>query len=285
VLICKKPINLIRRNMATFRKGKELIQKTAAGSGGRRFTPNIYWKPGDVRVIAFLTEADEIPKVRLHQMVNIPDDSREKGIRYETFLCRKDPSMAEEYGGECELCDRVGADAAEKFVALAIELEPTRKGKRVESLAVKYDTVKRKKDDGTEEEVEYPRWGLVIQASKNFFSYFAAYDEANGDIREVAWEIHREGGGTDTKYHPFMVMNGPNAVALPDLSEVVDAIPTLEELLEAMGTEEKYAEVSDLAAGSQPTFGNKKSTDSGTVPSGERETEFAKIKADVVGSY
>jgi hypothetical protein len=266
-----------------FRTGTDLIKQSAAGGGKKRFTPNIYWKAGDVRTIAWLTAADEIPKVRLHQMVRVPDDSRDSGFRYETFICQKDPSMVEEFGGTCELCDRVGAEASEKFIALAVELESVKEGKKVKEVKVKMETYKDK--DGNDQEAV--RWGIVTQAAKNFFSYFASYDENSGDIREVAWEIHREGGSTDTKYHPFVVMSGPNAVPLPDLSEIVDDIPTLEEILEGMATPEKYEMVADLAPGSQPSFGGskKKSTDDGTVPSGERQTEFAKIRDEVVSSY
>jgi hypothetical protein len=265
-----------------FRKGTDLIKQAAENKGGgkRRFTPNIYWKAGDIRTIAFLTSASEIPKVRLHQMVRVPDDTRDAGFKYETFLCKKDPSMVEEFGGACELCDRVEHDAAERFVALAIELETVKEGRKVKEVRVKYDEGKNK--DG--EDVKYPRWGLVIQAAKNFFSYYAAYDEATGDIRDVAWEIHREGGSTDTKYHPFVVMNGTSAAALPDLSEIIENIPTLDQLLEEMGTEEKYAQVATVEAGSQPTFGNKsRKEESGTVPTGDRATEFAAIRDEVLG--
>ena len=265
-----------------FRKGVDVIKAAAESKGNRKFTPNIYWKAGDVRSIAWVTAADDIPKVRLHSFVRVPDDSREAGFRYETFICQKDPALVDEYGGQCDLCDRIGADVAEKFVALAIELEPVKEGRKVTDLKVKKDFVKR--DDGTE--VEYPRWGLVTQASKNFFSYFAAYDSSQGDIRDVAWTITREGGSTDTKYHSYVVMNGPNAVPLPDLSEVIENIPTLEELLEEWSSEEKYAMTKEVEAGSQPTYGGKKdkSEPTGTVPSGDRKTEFEKIK-DEVHSY
>ncbi len=261
-----------------FDRGTDAIKKAAESKGGgkRMFTPSIYWKAGEVRTVAFVTEADEIPKVRLHKMVNFTDDSRPNGVRYETFVCRKDPSMVEDFNGECELCDRVGHEASVSFVALAVELETVKEGRKVKEVNVKFDEARNK--DG--EEVKYPRWGLVIQAPKNFFSYYAAYHEATGPITEVAWEIHREGGGTDTKYHPFVVMNGTSAAALPDLSDVLDNISTLDELLEEMSTEDKYAQVAELKAGSQPTFGAKK-PESGTVPSGVRATEFAKIRETV----
>lgn len=260
-----------------FRKGTDLIKATAESKGGKRkFTKSIYWKAGDVRTIAWVTAADEIPKVRLHTMVPIPDDKLQSGVRYETFLCRKDPSMVEESQGVCPLCDEIGVDATERFVALAVELEAEKEGKRVKSLKVKYDTVKR--DDGTE--VEYPRWGLVIQGAKNFFSYFAAYDEMSGDIRDVAWEIQREGDGVGTKYHPFEVK-----APLPDLTEVIENIPSLEDLLEEMGSDEQYAKAEVLEPGSVPGFGPRKTQDAGTVPSGDRASQFASIRDQVVGSY
>lgn len=267
-----------------FRKGTELIKQHAAkkSSGKRLFTPSIWWNDGDVKTIAFLTEAEEIPKILLHKMVRVPDDRFKSGFRYETIICKKDPSMVEEFNGVCELCDEVGHEPAEQFVALAVELEPVKEGKRVTSLRVKTDAGKDKDDN----DVEWPRWGLVIQASRNFFSYFAAYSEASGDIRDVAWEIHREGSSTNTKYHPFVVMNGPNAVTLPDLSELVENIPTLGDLLEGMASEEKYAEVAELEPGSQPSFGGKKSPQNdGVIPSGDRDAEFAKIRAEVVEAY
>lgn len=256
---------------ATFRKGTDVIRKTAEGKGSRRFTKNIYWKKGDIQTIAWLTEAEEIPKVRLHQMVRVPDDRFDSGIRYETLLCKKDPAL----GGpnaECDLCDRVGHQASESFVAQAVVLDPVKQGKKIVDLKVQYGSYKR--EDGSE--VEFPVWGIVIQKSKNFFKWFAAYAESQGDIRDVAFEIHREGSGSDTSYHPFVI----NAT-LPDFSEFVDEIPALEDLLEEMGSDEKYAEVAGLEAGSQPNpFGDAPKRESGSGIQ-DRSSEFAKIKDEL----
>ncbi len=261
--------------MSKFRTGIQEIQKQAAGSGGKknRWTPNIYWKAGDSKTLAWLTDATEIPKVALHPFVRVPDDSREQGFRYETFLCRKDESMIDESGGYCELCDRVGHEPVIKFVAMAVELEAIKEGKRTTGLKIAYDT--RKNKEGVE--VDYPRWGMVTQASKNFFSYLAAYHENTGDIREVGWEIVREGGSTDTKYHHFELK-----APLPDLSEL--EVPDVTEVLENMGSDEKYAMVADIGANSQPEFDNgSKPVDAGTVPSGSRDSEFAKIREELSG--
>lgn len=259
--------------MASFRKGKAEIAKTADAKGGaRRFTPNIYWNDGDIRTLAFRTPADEIPKVRLHKMVRIPDDKFERGFRYETFLCRKDPSMVEESGGVCELCDTIGHDASETFVALAVELEPVKEGKKTTALKVKYNTVK--KDDGTE--TDYPRWGMVVQGAKNFFSTLAAYDEAKGDITEVAFEVHRDGGGIGTKYHFFPEFG----IDLPNMSEL--EIPELTDLLEQMGSEEKYATLEGVEPGSQtPEWAKGKQVETTSANGSDRTAKFAEIKSKV----
>lgn len=263
--------------MATFRTGTDEIRKTADSKGGaRRFTPNIYWNDGDIRTVVFTTGAEEIPKVRLHQMVRIPDDKFERGYRFETFLCHKDPSMVEHTGGECVLCDHIGHQASEKFVALAVELEAIKEGKRTKELVVKYNTVKR--EDNTE--VDYPRWGVVIQGAKNFFSTLAAYDDARGDIREVAFEIQREGATISTKYH-FYAEAG---IDLPDLTEVLEVMPDLFELLEEWGSDDQYAKLEGVEPGSQPTFGDRNSSDSKVTTNGssnDRKTAFAAIKEKV----
>ncbi len=179
--------------------------------------------------------------------------------------------MVEESGGFCDLCDRVGVEPTVKFVATAVELETVKEGKRVKELKIAYD--EREKDG---QKVEYPRWGIVIQASKNFFAYLAAYHENQGDIRDLGWEIIRTGSSTDTKYAHF-----PLTASLPDLSGL--EVPSVEDILEGMGSDEHYAQTQDIKAGSQPTYGDdaKPSVDTGTVPSGDRDSEFAKIKAEL----
>lgn len=183
--------------------------------------------------------------------------------------------MIDESAGECELCDRVGHEAATKFVGQAVELKATKEGKKTTKLEVLTRTAKNK--DGVE--VEYPQWGLVFQAAKNFMSYLAAYEESTQDITELPWEVIREGKNQDTKYHHM-----PLAVPLPDLSEVVADIPNVIEILEQMGSDEKYEMVADIAAGSQPNrfSKNDKGEAEGGSPS-SRDDEFERIKAEVRG--
>jgi len=259
--------------MADFRKGVSYIKETAESKGKRKYTPNIYWKDGDIRTVAFVTPIADTPKVRLHQMVRIPDESRDTGIRYETLLCHKDPSMVEESGGQCSACD-LGHDAKEVFVSLAIELEPIKDG--TDTTGFNILTVEKTREDGTK--VEYPQWGLIMQGAKNFFAYLAASNERKGDITKTAWEIQREGASKDTKYHFFK-----ESAPLPDLSDVLEEMPSLEDLLEQMGSEEKFAELEGLEPGSQePPWARSNST---PAPNGRqsREEAFARIRSQVSG--
>ena len=256
------------------REGTGLIKDSAEGKGIKRFTPNIYWaKSGDLKAVAFITEADKIVKAKLHQFVQIPDDKLERGYRNEMFLCKKDPAMLDYSNGKCPLCDVIGHNATERFVSVGVELDVIRDGKRPKEIKIKYRTVE--KDDGTEK--EYPVWGMIIQASPNFYSYLAAYEESQGDIRERGFEIMRDGEGIKTKYH-FM----PIMAELPDLSELVDELSPVDILLEEVSTDEHYAQLSGVKPGSQPVFGPRKDQ-SNNLSSVDEDAlaEFERIRNEV----
>lgn len=259
--------------LAGLRKGTDEIRKSAeSGGGGNKFTSFIGWKDGDTKLVYFLTPAEEIPKLKVHSFVEIPTDD---GVRYDTLVCRKDPAFREESGNTCDLCDRVGHAATEKFVALAVELEPsTRKGKVITGVT----PAMRKFTTRDDEEREVPQIGLVIQASRNFFAPYVAWD-GRVDLEETSFEVQREGASTDTKYYFFPVN------AHPDLSDI--EVPSLEDVIERMGSEEKYESVAVLAPGSQKQWGkndNKKNaskSDSTSTGSDSLREQFERIKSEV----
>jgi len=258
------------------RKGTDEIRKAAESSGGGRFTPFIGWKDGDVKLVHFLTAAQEIPKVRLHAFVEIPTDD---GTRWDTFVCRKDPAFREESGNTCKLCDEIGHVATDKFMALAVELEATKEGKKIKSVT----PAMRKFEDREGNEREVPQIGLVIQGAKNFFSYLGAYDERE-DLSDASFEVQREGASTDTKYHFFPIS------AVPDLTDI--EVPSLESIIERMGSEEKYeTDLEGVLPGSQKNWskgGGKGSSNSkketGTAqPTGNLRSQFEEIAEQVKG--
>jgi hypothetical protein len=255
--------------LAGLRKGTEEITRSAESNSGSKFTPFIGWKDGDVKLIYFLTEPEEIPKLKLHSFVEFPT---EDGTRYDTLVCRKDPAFRDEYGGECELCDRVGMAATEKFVALAIELEAVKSGKTIKDVKVAMRQFKDR--EGNDREV--PQIGLVIQASRNFFAPYVAW-ESRKDLTETSFEVERQGASTDTKYFFFPVD------AKPDLSEI--EVPSLEEVLERLASDDKYEAVAELAPGSQKSWGDNKKTSSGKAgskpQSEDMRSQFERIAEEV----
>lgn len=260
------------------RKGTDEIRK-AEKSGGGKYTSFIGWKDGDTKLVYFVTPAEEIPKLKLHAFVEIPyeDSDGNEATRYDTLVCRKDPAFREESNNTCDLCDRVGHTPTEKFVALAVELEAIKDGKKIKGVT----PLMRTYTDRDDNEVEVPQVGLVIQASRNFFAPYVAWDTRK-ELSETSFEIERDGASTDTKYYFFPIDSKPDLEGLE--------IPELLDVIENMGSEEKYESVAEVAPGSQKQWGNdtKKKTggkgkNSKPQSGGDLRSQFEKIAADVKG--
>lgn len=249
--------------LAGLRKGTDHLK---ASSGGK-FSPYISWSDGDTKTVAFLTPLEEVAKVRIHNFVKIADENSQKGFRWGTFVCRKDPAFTEESGGTCPLCDIVGHKATEKHCAIAIELEATTgNGPVVTSLGVK--TREGKNKDG--KTVEYPQWGLVMQSFGNFFNWFSSFGKKYGGINDIAFDITRVGDDKNTTYPIIPLMN----IELPDFSQY--NIPTLEDVIEQLGSKEKYDnELDNVKAVDQAGFDDTYNSE----PNNETmKTEFEKLK-------
>jgi hypothetical protein len=161
--------------------------------------PFISWRPGGVRWLYFLTPLEEIAQVRLHSYVR---QLREGHERWLTFMCRKDPAWLPESGGSCDLCDRIGHLARERFVALAVELEAEHKTLAKGVLGRKIVRVFPRTREVLDEEgtkVNQPRIGLVAQAAYNFFRPLAAL-HLTDPLEEHTFEILREGKGKQTRF-------------------------------------------------------------------------------------
>lgn len=206
------------------RKGREHLQKAATRTGGdfqgSRF---FYWEDGETKILRFLTDAEDIITVYVHEMVPT-FDGKQKG-----FVCRQ------EFGERCELCDNE-VKRREKGYGIAVWREEVREGKKI----VGYRDVTEEvevEEDGKKRMKVVPWVGVVAQGPKNFWSMLdAAYDKY-GTIRDRDFELMRKGKSTDTQYHLFP--NDP--VDIPNLDErYAKYIPDLEGLLERMGSQEYY---------------------------------------------
>jgi len=263
--------------LGELRKGTDLIREASSSKKKVRYTTYLSWQDGDSRLVAFLTPADQIPKVKIHQFVKVSDDS-ERGFHWDSFICRKDPAFARESQNTCDLCDRIGHDPVEKYLAVAVELEPTYSGKRITGAELVTGEYTNKEGDT----VEFPKWGLVIQAARNFFSYLATHDDRVGPITDTVFEIVREGNDSQTKYH-FLPMTH---VQVPDLSEdFQNMIPSVEELVERMGSEEKYEDLAEVEAGSQPAYEDSKGGSNGGSTNDRSAFEQIRNELPNVESY
>lgn len=257
--------------LAGLRKGSQYMNESSG-----KWTQFISWKDGDVKTVAFVTPMEEVPKVRIHNFVKIPDES-ERGFRYATFMCRKDPAWRVESGDTCPLCDVIHHEPIERHVAIAVELDPIRESgtKKVKELHVKTREVER--DDGSK--ASYPQWGLVIQSDRNFWGYFMAFAERMGNINDVAFDVLRQGGDQNTKYPVFPIQEAPLPQQLEDLKK---EIPTLEGLLEEMGSLKKYeAELQGVEPDSQTGYnGSGEET-----PSTDLRTKFDAMVSSLPQGY
>lgn len=202
------------------RKGREHLKKAAAKSGGdfqgSRF---FYWEDGETKVLRFLTDAEDIITVYVHEMVPT-HDGKQKG-----FICRQ------EFGEQCELCDGE-VKRREKGYGIAVWREEVREGGKIVGYQ---DVTEEEEKDGKTKTV--PWVGIVAQGPKNFWSMLdAAYDKY-GSIRERDFELMRKGKSTDTQYHMFPI----DPIEIPNIDErYKNYLPDLEGMLGRMGSAEYY---------------------------------------------
>lgn len=247
------------------RQGREYLKETQRKG---RWTPFIYWKDKQTKTITFLSSADEVAQVLMHTYVKIPADN-EAGFIPENFMCRKDPAWAEESGNYCQLCDEIGHKPTVRHVAVGVELEPVGGEKSKQFRVV---TVKRDREDGTT--VEYPKWGLIVQAYNNFFNYFSTFAEREGDIVGHVFDVARKGNDTKTAYPVFPIANAE----IQGLEDV--EAPSVLEIMNDMGSQEKYDRLlGSVEAGSQDQFEESFAPEEASTEGNEQaRTKFEQLR-------
>ena len=241
--------------MAEYRRGAAAIAAASSSGGGNfaPFVPDIRWKEADEKkFILVLTPVDNVGAFDLHEFIKLPAEKAngEEYFRYESFLSRKDPFIAEDFD---KIEDELDRKSKVRCVGVAVELEPVMKDvkgrKRPVEFAVKTDTFDRKTDDG-EETVEYPLIGLIVQSAKLMWSPLFGLDESQGPLAELPLEVTRRipgGKASDTHYEFAPFMDIP--VDLSAITEYVDGISYLKDDLEELLPElEAAASEDDLTA-------------------------------------
>ena len=198
--------------MPNFLKGLKALAETndQSRSGNRfpAFCPEIRWtEDGETKYIAFLNRAEDMYGVNLHTFVPVATATSKAGkeyTKYEMFIDRRNIGENSD-----ELTDRLGHRPQERWLAVAIELEPTYSTvngrKRPTGFAVKCETFERNTDNGTEE-VTVPVIGMIVQSRRNFYGWLGSFDESTAPVEETAMQVIRRGKDQHTQYDftPFL---------------------------------------------------------------------------------
>lgn len=222
----------------------------------------LYWASGETKTVRFLSDANEIFVVKVHERVE--DNVGKK----RSFLCKT------EVGQDCPLCVK-NFRPRELGYALAVlrqEVVEEVNGRR---------TVTGYKDSTHEVEVEEngkkvtklrPYVGVVNQAPGNFWSYINAVYEKYGSLKEYDIEIKRQGGDMKTQYIPFP---GP-ILKIDGIDERYKKfVPDLEAYLKYLGSDTYYDRY--LGTGKTSEVEVDEVEDS-VEDSLDEETEFERLK-------
>lgn len=228
------------------RKGMSHVEEAvarAASAGNNANTDWLGWKDQERHILRFLTGANDVIVIKVHEYI--------KGTKgYRNFVCR------EEFGEYCPICK--GEIAG---------LENTRPRELGYGLAVVRDTIVSevdgsKKVTGVKDKIveveengetkKRPRVVIISQGPTNFWIILKALYERYGDWPNYDIEIMRQGSDTKTTYIPFQLPaveidkfdpNNP----LPSEDEVTDEnkryvrfAPDLEGMLKNMGSAKYY---------------------------------------------
>ena len=219
----------------TFKKGmaavRESIERSQKSSTPKTYTETnwFYWRAGETKALRFLTDANDIYVVPVHE--NVPTyDGKTK-----SFVCRT------VFDAPCELCARgkgnPGSYRRDVGYGIAVLREEVRdeNGKLTgyRDATSTYETVV----DGKTVTKKKPYVGVVSQGMRNFWNQIAVINEKFGSLRDREIEILRTGKGTDTTYM---------AIALPEkpIEGMTDRyskfVPDIESFLNRIGSQEYY---------------------------------------------
>ena len=216
----------LKKGMAAVR---ESIERSQRSSGPKTYTETnwFYWRAGETKALRFLTDANDIYVVPVHENVKAVDGKNK------TFVCRS------AFDATCELCAQkvyrrdVGYGVAALREEVYEEVDGVRKLNGYRDVTSTYDAVV----DGRTVTKKKPWVGIVSQGMRNFWNQIAVINEKFGSLRDREIEIMRTGAGTDTTYM---------AIALPEkpIEGIEDRyakfVPDVESFLNRIGSEEYY---------------------------------------------
>ena len=187
-----------------------------------------YWKGGETKAVRFLTDANDIFVVPVHE--NVPShDGKTK-----TFVCRQ------AFDAACELCAEktyrrdVGYGVAVLREEVYEEVDGSRKLTGYRDVVSTYET----EENGKTVTKKKPYVGIVSQGMRNFWNQIAVISEKYGSLKDREIEIMRQGAGTDTTYMAFAL----DAKPIENIdTRYAKFTPDIEGFLNRIGSEEYYA--------------------------------------------
>jgi len=216
----------LKKGMAAVR---ESIERSQRSSGPKTYTETnwFYWRAGETKALRFLTDANDIFVVPVHENVKAVDGKNK------TFVCRS------AFDATCELCAAkvyrrdVGYGVAVLREEVSEMVDGVQKFTGYRDVTSNYETTV----DGKTVTKKKPYVGIVSQGMRNFWNQIAVINEKFGSLRDREIEIMRTGAGTDTTYM---------AIALPEkpIEGIEDRyskfVPDVESFLNRIGSQEYY---------------------------------------------
>ena len=218
----------LKKGMEAVKESLERSQRSASQSATTFTETNwFYWKAGETKAIRFLTDANDIFVVPVHENVPVHDGKNK------TFVCRK------AFDSTCELCDNkvyrrdVGYGVAVLREEVYEEVEGQKKLTGYRDVTTNYEV----EESGKTVLKKKPYVGIVSQGMRNFWNQIAVISEKYGSLRDREIEVMRQGAGTDTTYMAFAL----------DKKEIENIetryskfVPDIEAFLNRIGSQEYY---------------------------------------------
>ena len=216
----------LKKGMAAVRESIERSQKS---SGPKTYTETnwFYWRAGETKPLRFLTDANDIFVVPVHENVKAVDGKNK------TFVCRT------AFEATCELCANkvyrrdVGYGIAVLREEVYEEVDGQRKLTGYRDVTSTYETVV----DGKAVTKKKPWVGVVSQGMRNFWNQIAVINEKFGSLQDREIEIMRTGAGTDTTYMAIALPEKPIEGMKERYSKF---LPDVEAFLQRIGSQEYY---------------------------------------------
>ena len=217
----------LKKGMAAVKESLERSQRSNAGPSTYTETNWFYWKAGETKAVRFLTDANDIYVVPVHENVTTHDG------KSKTFVCRQ------AFDAACELCASktyrrdVGYGIAVLREPVYEEIEGQRKLSGYRDSTTTYEV----EENGKTVVKKKPYVGIISQGMRNFWNQIAVISEKYGSLKEREIEIMRQGAGTDTTYMAFAL--DPKPIENVE-TRYAKFVPDIESFLNRIGSEEYY---------------------------------------------